>query len=84
MATAFEGNGMITRDNATERLPQQYVAEASEIGLAPGMWPNQLQTSLGNGRPFLLHKLERDRDGDIYLARYRQELGSITLRVFND
>ena len=75
---------IITRDIAHERLPHQFVAEASDIGLVPGSWPEQLQTDLGNGRPFLLHRLERGPDHEIYLARYTQELGCITLRVFND
>jgi len=75
----------ITRTNAMERLPHQFISEASEIGMVPLSWPERLETDLGNGRPFWLHRLERDDyTGEVYLAHYTQELGNITLRVFND
>ena len=63
---------------ATEAGPGRYSIDASELGLAPGSWPKQLPTTLGNGKVFFL--LYQDDAG----ALYRQEGGAVRLRVFND
>jgi hypothetical protein len=53
--------------------------EASMLGLAPGEWPDAFDTDMGNGRPFILIKV--DRDGT---RIYRQDFGGLVLRVWND
>lgn len=68
----------ITRQNASEYEPYHFVAEASTLGLAPGKWPNGLDTDLGNGQRFVLIVL--DEEG----ARYTQQFGCIFLQVLND
>lgn len=68
----------ITRDNAREFSPHAFVSEASELGLPPGMWPDVLETDLGNR--LLLFRVAVDDVG----ARYRQEFGCVRLSILND
>lgn len=55
-----------------------FATEASALGLAPGEVPRSLPTTLGNGLPFVLQSAD---DGAF---EYRQQLGCIRLRVWND
>ena len=55
------------------------VADASELGLDPGEWPEQLTTNLGSGRPFVVEENALPQ-----FVRYKQEFGVLTLTVFND
>lgn len=68
----------ITRDQVTEYEVHKFSAEASSLGLPPGRWPNGIETSLGNGQDLRMTHL--DEVG----AHYRQQLGCITLTIFND
>lgn len=67
--------------------PHKFTADASDLyDAVPEMregFPRAIETSLGNGQPFMLAHIERD-EGDILYARYDQSLGCISLRVFND
>lgn len=54
------------------------LAEASDLGFAPGSWPLLVETTLGNGRAFE----RRRRDG--YHVVYRQPGTAIELYVLND
>lgn len=71
---------VITTDNveASSITLFSYTAEASELGLAPGEWPEQMETTLGNGQPFVRAFLT-GRKGS-----YLQSGGCIRLYVFND
>jgi hypothetical protein len=55
-------------------------AEASTLLLPPGQWPNAftVEPRIGNGRLFRLTSLD---DGS---ANYMQELGCITIKIWND
>lgn len=66
--------------DVTETEPRHFVAEASDLGLAPGMpsCPSLIQTTLGNGRPFRLIRATAE------YARYHQHHGWITLTLYND
>ena len=55
----------------------RYVAEASDLGFPVGDYPRQLETTMGNGLPFLLWSRTES------YSIYRQANGVITLRVFN-
>ena len=79
---------MITADNAsqvevTAYEHQRYCAYASDLGLAPGRWPQSLSTSLGNRLPFLYRSVQ-SFDGDVVFAVYEQANGCIELKIFND
>lgn len=72
---------LVTPLNASE-VPEEswlWSTEASSIGLAPGNWPLVLDTTLGNGRPFIC--LSRLADGG---RRYHQSDGVLVLHVYND
>jgi hypothetical protein len=59
-----------------------YVTEASTINLKPGQWPKLIETTLGNGLPFVFQNFEGE--GDSRYAEYRQDFGVMYLQVFND
>jgi hypothetical protein len=63
--------------------PHKFVAEASELGFRPYEWPDTIPTNLGNKQPFVRCMDER-QNGELVAVQYRQQLGCITLRVFND
>ena len=68
----------ITAQNAQEVECHRFLAEASELGLPPGEFPRTIGTTLGNQQPFVL--LRRNEE----VAKYRQELGCLTLDILND
>lgn len=68
----------ITRAMVFEVDTHRFVADASELGLAPGCFPAQIKTQLGNGRPFIR------RDVTEQAVTYSQANGCISLLIFND
>ena len=52
--------------------------EASEIGMKPGEWPDQLTTNAGNGQPFV--RADENPGG----IRYNQIGGRMAIQVIND
>ena len=75
---------MITRDNAYESSPHDFVTEASSLGWKPGFWPQQLPTTLGNGRDLVRDSSPTVEGGDLIGWRYYQMLGCIRLTILND
>jgi hypothetical protein len=69
---------MITSDMVTEVQPHRFVAEASDLRLAPGHFPEFIKTNMGNRLDFALSSVCHDQ------AVYRQKLGCIQLTIFND
>lgn len=70
----------IDSNNAHELEVHQWYADASELGIRPGsQYPAQIETTLGNARPFLFRHFDTN-----WTATYQQELGCLTLKVFND
>jgi hypothetical protein len=59
--------------------PHEFCIEASTLGLPVGHWPRRIDTTMGNGQPFVMDEGPNEAG-----ARYAQSLGCITLRVFND
>ena len=60
-----------------------YTATADTLGLAPGQWPPQLPTSLGDGSLFHLTRFAYSADG-VESAHYVQANGRFTLIVWKD
>jgi hypothetical protein len=75
---------MIRYGDVTESEVHTFTAEASSLGLPPGEWPVSLETEIGNRQPFIRTSRKIDADGDTMWVTYRQALGCVTLRVFND
>lgn len=69
----------VTIANTVATAHYGYVADASELGLAPGEWPELLTTDLGNGRPLILSGVWPDGQ-----HTYKQESGCLSILVFND
>jgi hypothetical protein len=69
---------LITKLLATEYEIHKFAVEASSLGLAPGEWPERLETDLGNGQPF--RRISFLPTGGFY----RQEHGCIELHLLND
>lgn len=67
----------------TEVEPHHFVAEASDLQLPPGTFPSVLTTTLGNRQPLRAVHVEK-RDGDLMWIDYHQDLGCVSLRIFND
>ena len=71
----------------TPSTVHDYTAEASSLGLPPGTWPSAFlfEEFLGNGQPFYRTTYHFEgRDNDLIAVDYKQHLGCLTLRVFND
>jgi hypothetical protein len=72
---------IVTDKNATiGSVDFRWIIDASDLELPPGKpYPNSLETTLGNGHPFIYVDIDEDRT-----AKYRQEFGILSLYVFND
>lgn len=68
----------VTEQNSCETHIHRWATEASTLGLRVGVWPDRLETTLGNGRDFILQDLS------LMGGTYKQELGCLELIVFND
>lgn len=68
----------VTMADVTQHDEKQFCTDASTLGLAPGEWPSQLPTDLGNGNPFLIAYHNAD------VVHYLQKMGTLRLAVFND
>jgi len=64
---------------ATEYEIFKFSVEASELGLAPGVWPETIETSMGNKQP--LRYAYTDANGE---RVYTQPFGCINVTVIND
>ena len=76
-------NLIVDERNAEQDEIHQWYAEASVLRLAPGVWPERLQTTLGNRQPFLLCR-EQLEGGEVVEVEYLQGNGCLRLRVSND
>lgn len=77
-------SALVTSENTTV---SEFVTDASDLGItamyiAEHGWPEQLETTLGNKRPFIA-RTKKVVDGDLQYVSYRQN-GGLWLRVFND
>jgi hypothetical protein len=72
----------VTYAQCHEHEAHHFVTEASDLQLKG--FPGKLTTDMGNKQPFYRTSVERDDEGDLVCANYRQEFGCITLRVYND
>lgn len=68
----------ITENNTSEYEIHKLSAEASELGIPPGLIPMQLTTDMGNKQPFIL----THRGNTAFY--YRQGNGCLMLTVFKD
>lgn len=57
----------------------RHLIEASELQLPPGVWPKEVATDLGNGRPCYLMGTQPDGT-HVYL----QEFGVTRIAILND
>jgi hypothetical protein len=70
----------VTHQNADEICWGEYATDASVLGIAPGeSFPFRLETTMGNGQPFLLKKKLENNAG----AVYGQGNGCLNLTVYN-
>lgn len=76
---------MIHRSDVRDTDRHEYATEASTVGLAPGTWPDQIPTDLGNGQPLRKVAVIRNFDsGEIEHVTYAQQAGLELVRIFND
>lgn len=66
--------------------PIDFTVDASELGLAPGEWPEFLRANvrLGNGLVFYRKSKKLDSNGDLMYVRYMQDAGCLSIAVYND
>jgi len=74
---------IVDETNANEANVYNWSAWASDLGIKPGQWPVQLDTTLGSGMPFIARRKE-ERDGDLLSVTYHQANGCLSLKVYND
>lgn len=79
---------MITINDVTEHEIHRFTTFASDIyGSVPELregFPRVIQTTLGNGQPLMGYRKKVNDDGDLLYVRYRQQLGCIEVKIFND
>jgi hypothetical protein len=75
----------ITQDTpfVTESSIHHFTCFASDVEQFRKGFPPRVETTLGNGQPFVGWK-RNVKDGDLQYVVYKQALGCITLQVFND
>jgi hypothetical protein len=73
----------LERLGVIEFEPHRFTADSSDLGFPIGQWPAKIETNMGNGLPFIQYHAEL-RDGDLLWVSYKQDMGCITLKVFND
>ena len=74
---------IVSHHNATEQEIHHFYADASDLCLPPGEFPEELNTVLGNCLPFQRQSV-RSVDGDIGCVDYEQANGCLRLTIFND
>lgn len=65
----------------------RFSCDASDAGFAPGKFALEfmVQPKFGNGQKFLATRALKDEIyGEVYGAEYMQELGCVTIVVYND
>lgn len=75
---------IITASDVTEHEAHCFSAEASELRMRPGEWPNSIRTTMGNKQPFLRISAKMTPGGDLGAMLYQQSMGCITLTIWND
>jgi hypothetical protein len=60
-----------------------FAVDTSSLGLSPGEWPAQLETSVGNGNPLIRDESWFDANNDLCCVIYRQADGC-TVHIIND
>lgn len=74
-----------SRLTRASRMTERFTVDASDLGWRPGEWPEEVLfvddegKGIGNGLRFFLRRCEIDGTHE-----YRQTLGCIAVRVFND
>lgn len=78
---------MLEDDIVSEHAPHAFSAFYSDLfgplAATGGKIPAQIETTLGNGLPFIMVGTKRDAFGDAQAYDYRQANGCISLKVFN-
>ena len=79
MLAIFEATRQhVEEQKVNEYEVHQFSAFASDLGIRPGDVFTSIWTDLGNGRSFILERVEAE------LTVYKQAHGCITLTIFND
>jgi len=61
----------------------RFCADASDLGLAPGVWPTIITTDFGNGQPLLFEREVMEGEERRAMV-YAQRSGLIEVIIFND
>lgn len=62
----------------------EYVVEASKLGFEPDVFPNQIDTTIGNSNELVASKKKLDAQQNIVYVRYVQKDSNVQLIVMND
>jgi hypothetical protein len=76
----------ISFDQITILDASRYEIEASALGFKPGVWPDRIETDMGNGLPLIRHRNPRVQaeTNEVVGFTYFQSQGVITVFVVND
>lgn len=67
---------------AYEIETHKFTVDASDLQLAPGEWPTQIECVGGNNMPLI--RFARNNGEEILYVKYKQANGIIELKIFND
>lgn len=70
--------------NCSEFRPHWFSTDASDLGLRPGQWPEFIRTELGNKHTLVRWTKKLDEEGELLWVTYRQSVGCVLLRIYND
>jgi hypothetical protein len=62
----------------------RFIIEASDIGLRPGLFPEELDTDLGNRQQLYKVRHLIDEDNEFLGVVYKQRFGTVEVHVLND
>jgi hypothetical protein len=71
---------IITNQNVSEFEVHKFSAFASDLGLSPGYWPTELETTLGNKLPLVRASRLGEEGGFLYV----QTAGCVSVKIYND
>jgi hypothetical protein len=74
---------VVNEDNAfpSEEATFRWLAIASELQFPVGKFPTRINTTLGNGQPFIRAAEQQLAPNEVI---YRQEFGCVELYILND
>ena len=75
---------IVTICDVTETAIFTFAADASDLQIRPGLWPDVIKTTMGNGLVLMRVEYGYNDEKELQFVKYKQTCSPLTLKVFND